>query len=429
MNKKRICLITNWYPTKENPYAGLFFKEQAFATEEYLDYLVVHYQERRKCLLLSYLVRRLLKTDVLIRKDNEEKNTQEYTITVWCPVYLALCDLVYRLIWQFGGTTVRNYLHRHIANPYTTWKKKKFGRIFCSQFEEPFDVLYCVDAQQESSMLRMVSEIRGVPYIVSEHAPFPWPGTIVKPDEKEAIADADLFLAISYDKIRQVMLQDIKLKKIAYVGNLVDDSQFRLAHGESDEKTFIMVAASSFYKNYDLFYRVFERLTEITETPFKVIIVGYGANKGYSQNAHGIERAAQESSFAKYAELIPEIAHECIHELYQRADAFVMTSIQEGQPVSALEAACCGLPIFSTICGGVEDYVTEDIGRLYKMEDVERFANGLKDFVEGRLTFDSVHIRETTVAQYGKTAFVNNFVGAVMDILTCDSDTRIKRER
>ena len=29
--KKKICLITNWYPTKENPYQGIFFKEQAQA--------------------------------------------------------------------------------------------------------------------------------------------------------------------------------------------------------------------------------------------------------------------------------------------------------------------------------------------------------------------------------------------------------------
>jgi glycosyltransferase involved in cell wall biosynthesis len=98
-----------------------------------------------------------------------------------------------------------------------------------------------------------------------------------------------------------------------------------------------------------------------------------------------------------------------------------MTSIQEGQPVSALEAACCGLPIFSTICGGVEDYVTTDLGRLYRMEDYESFSNGLKDFLEGRLSFDPLYIRETVISQYGKAAFVNSFVGAVMDVLKCNS--------
>ena len=58
-----------------------------------------------------------------------------------------------------------------------------------------------------------------------------------------------------------------------------------------------------------------------------------------------------------------------------------MTSIQEGQPVSALEAACCGLPIFSTRCGGVEDYVTNDIGRIYDITDYKSFAKEAADHI------------------------------------------------
>ena len=70
------------------------------------------------------------------------------------------------------------------------------------------------------------------------------------------------------------------------------------------------------------------------------MIVGYAANKGYSQNVEQLEDAIRNSAFARNAELIPEISHDRIHELYARADAFIMTSIQEGQPVSAMEAGC-----------------------------------------------------------------------------------------
>jgi len=41
--KKRICLVTDWYPDKENPYKGSFFKEQALAMEDSFDFVVIHY--------------------------------------------------------------------------------------------------------------------------------------------------------------------------------------------------------------------------------------------------------------------------------------------------------------------------------------------------------------------------------------------------
>ena len=38
--KKTICLVTNWYPTKDNPYAGAFFKEQAFSVSDDFDFII-----------------------------------------------------------------------------------------------------------------------------------------------------------------------------------------------------------------------------------------------------------------------------------------------------------------------------------------------------------------------------------------------------
>ena len=80
-----------------------------------------------------------------------------------------------------------------------------------------------------------------------------------------------------------------------------------------------------------------------------------------------------------------------------------------GQPVSAMEAACCGLPVFSTRCGGIEDYVTDDIGRIYAVTDYEGMANGLNDYLEGKITFDSEYIRSQMVAKFGNEAFRKNF--------------------
>ena len=108
--------------------------------------------------------------------------------------------------------------------------------------------------------------------------------------------------------------------------------------------------------------------------------------------------------------MIPKVNRNSMVNIYNGADVFVMTSIQEGFPVSSLEAASCGLPIYSTKCGGVEDFVDKDIGRLVNIQDYKTLAHELKKLIEGDVTYNSELIRQKTVGQYGKEAFKNKFL-------------------
>ncbi len=160
-----------------------------------------------------------------------------------------------------------------------------------------------------------------------------------------------------------------------------------------------------------------DKLNSITDKDYRMMIVGYAANKGYSKNTESFEYLISQSSFSEKTILIPEVSHDKIGDYYNQADAFIMTSIQEGQPVSAMEAACCGLPIFSTRCGGVEDYVDEDIGRIYNVTDVEGMARGLKDFLEENIVFDPEMIRNKVISKFGKKEFIKKFSEAFYGVM------------
>ncbi len=276
-----------------------------------------------------------------------------------------------------------------------------------------------MDAQREAADVWALARRVGKPYVVGEHGPVPWTGYVIPEEQKQAIAEADGFLAISRDKIRQMMMQGIRMPKVTYVGNLVDEERFTIrerkrgdgADGQA-EKVFLTVGAHSFYKNYDLLIDVLNRVAEGTEVPFRVLIVGYGANRGYSRNAEELEQKIRESRFAGRTEMIPAVPHEEMAAIYHRADAMIVTSVQEGQPVAALEAACCGLPIFSTRCGGVEDYTDEETGRVYAIDDGAGMAKGLIDYLEGRIGFDGKVIRDRVVGMYGRAAFAKHFAEA-----------------
>jgi hypothetical protein len=275
--KKRICLVTNWYPTRENPYNGLFFKEQAFAMSEYYDFTVFRYVEKKK---------KVPWNKYSVSNYNTEKNTVEYAVEVYVPIWIYLADMITDFMTKHIKTeNLIEGVGRYTSVKKLKYTKKILQKIFSQNVIKNFDVLYCVDAQNEASTLKQISEITGKPYIVGEHAPFPWPGNVIKSNQKDAIENADLFLAISYDKVRQLLLQNVKLPEMVYIGNLIDEDGLTITEKNPGHiKTFIIVAANSFYKNYDLFIAVMNRLTEITDEKFKVMIVGYAANKGYSKN-------------------------------------------------------------------------------------------------------------------------------------------------
>lgn len=412
--KKTICLITEWYPTKENPYRGLFFREQAFAVSDSYDFLVVRYSEKAR-------KKPWLKTRVL--SGNCEKNTSEYSVNTWLPLRMILLDTLVTFKRKYISKNLTDGVGAYLSESHKKFTRRKITQVFDEHFKDRFDVLYCVDAQQEAFFLQCLAEHYGKPYVIGEHGPVPWPGNVLSDVAKEAIEKANLYLAISQDKIRQMLLLNLRLPKTVYIGNLIDENRIGIKEKAHEEKTLLIMAAHSFYKHYGMFIRVMDRLKQITGYPFKIMIVGYASNKGYSKNTEEFEKSIRESSFASITEMIPSVPHEQIGDVLNRADAFVMTSIQEGQPVSAMEAACCGLPIFSTRCGGVEDYVDETIGRIYAIDDVEGMAAGLKEFIEGRITFDAEQIRKKVVDLFGKKAFAAKFTEAFDSVINGKGQT------
>lgn len=405
--KKTICLVTNWYPTKENPFQGLFFKEQAFAVSENFNFVVIHYREH----MGEKIVNR-----VKVSPPYTEKNTIEYFFDVSVPLSVYMADVIHDFKIKHIRKKYVDGIGKYISEKRKTYTQKTITKLVNQYVKESVDVFYCVDAQQEAFIIQCLAQHFNKPYIVGEHAPVPWPGTVMKDINKYAIENANMFLAISNDKIRQLLLQNIRLPKIKYIGNLIDETKLLPKKNGNDIKTFVIVAAHSFYKNYALFIAIMNKLVEITKCDFRVMIVGYGSNKGYSKNIEDFENEIRNSKFADKAIMIPEVPHEKIGETLNKADAFIMTSIQEGQPVSAMEAACCGLPIFSTRCGGVEDYVDEKMGRIYSILDSDGMAQGLKDFLEGKMEFDSEYIRKQVVKRFGTKAFVENFTSAFVEV-------------
>lgn len=396
MSKKKVLVVALGYPNKENPFECTFFKEQIdFISSEY-ECTVLVVKERTKGYFFSPSI----------------SYGEELQYTKGVKQYYPIVSVSkLRRLFEYVGSLKRKKTHAqdtvgiYRSEFYREFRKKAAAKII-DDLKLDFDIVYCISAQGTAFDALNFSEIKNKPLFISEHRPYPHPGWSTIDVEKEAFEKAEAFLAISKDKIRQIMLQNIKPKRIEYVGNLIDEDMFTYKPIDHEYKTLLIVAAYSYFKNYDMFIETMEKLSDKTKADYRVVIAGYGANKGYVKNVDDFEKKIKASKFSDRVEMIPSVSRDDISDLYNRCDAFIMTSIQEGQPMVALEAACCGLPIFSTRCGGVEDYITDEIGRITDITDSDKLSDYLKEFVEDRISFDGNVIRNKVVSMYGRDAFM-----------------------
>src|SRR5262249_43957822 len=66
-----------------------------------------------------------------------------------------------------------------------------------------------------------------------------------------------------------------------------------------------------------------------------------------------------------------------LHPIFAAADVAVLSSDNEGTPVSLIEAAAAGLPAVATDVGGVGEVVTEDTGIVVPQGDVAALASAI----------------------------------------------------
>lgn len=393
--KKKILVVSLGYPTKENPFECTFFKEQIdFLSSEYEFTIVVCKEERR-----GFLFDRKPTISTL----EYTKGIKQYYPVIYVSAFRKCIEAVGAVICKKKRAQLTVGIYR--SDAYRQYRRKCISNIIRDNNLD-YDLVYCISAQGIAYDALLFSELKSKPLIVSEHRPYPHPGWSTIDAEKEAIEKAECFLAIGKDKIRQIMLQNIRPKRIAYTGNLIDETKFIISPEKHEYPTLLIVAAHAYFKNFDMFVETINKLVDKTDKEFRVIIAGYGANKGYATDTELLEQKIKNSKFPEKAELIREVSRDDICRLYNRSDAFVLTSIQEGQPMVALEAACSGLPIFSTRCGGVEDYIDDEIGRIVDITDSEALSEYLCDFIEGNIAFDGVRIRNRVIEKYGREAFM-----------------------
>lgn len=137
---------------------------------------------------------------------------------------------------------------------------------------------------------------------------------------------------------------------------------------------FLSVGQLSVRKNHEVVIRA---LAKINNPKVKYLLVGFGELEDKLKLLAKDLNIADRVIFAGYRGDVRKILHV--------VDAFAFPSLQEGLPVSLMEAMSVGLPIVcSAVRGNVDLVVNGKGGYVYGCHDVDGFAEGMSEIVAGK---------------------------------------------
>lgn len=143
---------------------------------------------------------------------------------------------------------------------------------------------------------------------------------------------------------------------------------------KDDEVLLSFVGRLAPIKRVDVLLRAVARLRELTGTPFVLAIVGDGTERAGLEQLTRTLGLGDVARFLGYRADMPAVA--------AGADVAVLSSDNEGTPVSLIEAGAAGKPAVTTDAGGVRDVVTPDGGAVVPPGDHEALARAMVEFVD-----------------------------------------------
>lgn len=145
-----------------------------------------------------------------------------------------------------------------------------------------------------------------------------------------------------------------------------------------------------------------EQLKRTETRPFEMVLGGDGPDRVE------LERLARDLEITDKCTFVGRLDRAGVREWMNRSDVFVLSSLHETFGVVVGEAMACGKAVISTRCGGPEFIVTDQNGILVDVANPKSLAQGMSDFLNGRVSFDPATVRRSVVERFGVEAFLRN---------------------
>jgi glycosyltransferase involved in cell wall biosynthesis len=372
VKRLKVLFVTNWYPTQKEPAKAVWVREHAKAVGLYDDVVVLH------CAGADIDLNSLWR----IQEETDEKLSEGIpTWRMWYrPSMLRASYLVY--FWSILRSC--QYLVRQGFRP---------------------DVIH-VHVYDAGAPAVAFAKLNRIPVAVSEHfSSFP----------RRMLGRQDLFkawlafrwadLVIPASHFLQKAIEQYGLRaRFEVIPNVVDTNLFFPApcprSSDSTDKRILFVGQLESVKGIPFLFQALSQLHR-KRNDWRLDIVGDGSAR------MSYERLAADLNLGDAVAFHGLKTRQEVADLMRRADLFVLSSLAETFSLPVAEALASGVPVLSTRCGGPEEFLFDDTGRLVSAGDVEALFEGL----DGML--DNLHrYSHQWISEYAKELFSPHGVGA-----------------
>ncbi len=364
----KVLFMTPWYPSQDQPVSGVFVREHAKAVHLYDDVVVFH--SRRQ---------------IGLRK-----------------LWQVIPELDPNLS---AGLPTWRILHRQLRLPNLSFFLELGGalaglRLLRQQGFRP-DIIHG-HTYTSGAVAVLLGKLLRVPAIVSEHSS-EFPRKLLKGaglwKARLAFGQAALVLPVSLALQRGIEAYGLRAR-FQIVPNVVDTALFRPTPRTPDSTKRLLTVAlldPSHNKGIPVLLR---SLTQLQGQDWQLDIVGDGPAR------------AEYESLVKDLHLTDKVIFHGIKpktevaQFMQKADVFVLPSLWENLPCVLIEAMASGLPIVSTLTGGIPEIVDDEIGYLVPPGNAQALAEALTRMLANVQGWDRQRIAEKaqryTPASIGK---------------------------
>jgi glycosyltransferase involved in cell wall biosynthesis len=284
----------------------------------------------------------------------------------------------------------------------------------------PFDLVHAHMIYPEGAVAHRLSQRYGVPFIVSEHAPWTETWFASKRVRREALAAAhaaSALLPVSASVRDTMASYGVEGDHVRVVPVGVDGDVFRLRPRVARRQNQILyVGWINYIKGVDVLLEAMALLKGRGES-VRLVLVGGAAFRTTRIKEERLRSLAVTLDLGDRVSFVGRKSHSEVARHMAESAAVVLPSRAESFGAVLVEALACGTPVVATACGGPEDIVRESVGVLVPPEDPQALADGITDVLRQPERFEPEALRQYALSHFSWEATVGLIEGEYLRAL------------
>ena len=285
---------------------------------------------------------------------------------------------------------------------------------------EAFDVIHAHFIYPDGVIAARLGCELGVPVIVSEHSVWrPWLDRepAVRRQVEDALPHIARVTAVS-DVLRRNIEEIVRGRvPVEVLPNVVEEAVFTPVDSATmrDPNQLLFVGTIRHVKGLDLLVRALARVVE--RWPDVTLSIAGGAfYRTYARDEQAVRALVHDLGLDARVRFLGERSASEVADLMRRSAMLVVPSRRETFSLVTAEALACGTPVVATRCGGPEELLNPQLGRLVANEDVDALADGIVALHAERDRFDAGAMRSWAVSRFGRAVVGRRMAAMYLDV-------------